>query len=105
LHESLAVIENVGGLHVVGLIKQRLNQKQVLRIANVLLQIRRHGRERLEQARKDALVGRGDRVAGVDQIKVDGSVIGVDDDLHRIANVVEIKVLRWLRRGEIGTRG
>ena len=104
LPEVLAVIENLGGLHVVGLIEPRLNQKEVLRIANVLLKVRRHRRERLEQARKDALVGQGNRVAGVHQIEVDGSVIGIDDDLHRIANIVEIEVLRWLRRGEVGTR-
>jgi len=82
LPEILAVIENVGRLHMVGLIELRLNQKQVLRIANVLLQVRGHSRERLEQARKDTLEGCGDRVTGVHQIKVDGSVIGIDDDLH-----------------------
>ena len=89
---------------MVGLVKPRLNQEQVLRIANVLLQARRHGSERLEQAREDALVGRRDRVCGIHQIKVDGPVIGVDDDLHRIADVVKIEVLRGLCIGKIIAR-
>ena len=89
---------------MVGLIQLRLDQEHILGIANVLLQVRRHRRERLEQARKDALVGRGDRVDGIDQIEVDGPVVSIDDNLHRIANVVEIEVLRRLRGREIGTR-
>ncbi len=70
----------------------------------MLLQVRWHRRERLEQVRKDPLIGRGNRVAGVDQIEIDGPVIGIDDNFHRIANVVEIELRHGLRRREIGTR-
>ncbi len=104
LPEILAIIENVGRLHVVRLIQPRLDQEQVLRIADVLLQVWRHGRERFEQTGKDALVGPGNRIAAVDQIEVDGPVICIDNNLHRIANVVEVDAWGRLRRGEIGAR-
>src|SRR5262249_23970186 len=82
LPEILSVIKNVSRLHVISLIDLRLNQEEVLGIANVLLQVRRHDSERLEQLWKDPLVCPGDRVRGVYQIKVDGPIKGIDDDLH-----------------------
>ena len=100
----LAVIKNIGRFHVVGLIKPRLNQEEVFRIANMSLQICRHGRKRLEQSREDALVGSGDRIRRVSQIEIDRAVIGIDDDLHGIADVVEIEVRRRLRRRKIVAR-
>ena len=42
-----------------------LDEKEVLWVANVLLQIRRHGPERLEQLGEDALIGGRDRICGI----------------------------------------
>ena len=58
----------------------------------------------LNRTGEDAPVGCGDRICGIDQIEVDGSVIGIDDDLYRITDVIEIETLRRLRIGKIVTR-
>ena len=50
------------------------------------------------------MVGRGDRVHGIHQVKVDGPVIGIDNHLYRIADVVEVDALRGLRIGKIAAR-
>ena len=76
---------------MVGAIHLRLDEEEVFRIADMPLQVLRHRRQRLEQAWKDAVVGRGDRVRAVDDVKVDRAVVGVDDDLDRVADVVEIR--------------
>ena len=43
LPEILAIVENLGAVHVVGAVHLRLDQEQVFRIADVLLQFLRHG--------------------------------------------------------------
>ena len=62
LPEVFAIVEHLRAVHVVGAIHLRLNAKQVLRVANVLLQIRRHRLQRLEYPRKNPLVGCRDRL-------------------------------------------
>ncbi len=51
-------------------------------------QILRHGLEILEQNREDPPVGLDHRVVGIGDVKIHGSVVGVDHDLHRIPDVV-----------------
>jgi hypothetical protein len=62
LPEIFAVIEDLGAFHVVRPVHLRLDEEQVLRVANMLLQVLRHGRQWLEEPWEDALVGRDDRV-------------------------------------------
>ena len=58
-------------------------------IAHVRAQRRRHLGERLEQAGEDPRVGGRNRIAGIRQVDRGRAVVGVDDDLHRVADVVE----------------
>jgi hypothetical protein len=71
---------------MVGPVDLRLDEEQILRVANMFLQVRRHGRQWLEQPRENALEGRGYRVGWIRQVKVDRPVIGVDDDLRTMSD-------------------
>ena len=44
----------------------------------------------LNSAGKDAPVGRDDRIGGIRDVERDRPVIGIDDHLHRIADVVDV---------------
>ena len=63
LPEILAIIEHLRRVHMVGAVELRLDQEEIFGVADMLLQVLRHGRQRLEQAREDALIGlrRSDR--------------------------------------------
>src|SRR5262245_21999518 len=82
LPKILPVIENVSRFHVIGLIDLRLNPKEIFRIANMLLQVRWHGCEWLEQVWENSLVCSDDWICNIHQIKIDDSIIGINDDLH-----------------------
>ena len=89
LPEILAIVEHLGRVHVIGAVELRLDEEEILGVADVLLQIGRHGSERLEQAGENALVGLDQRIAGLADIEVDRAVVGVDHHLDRVAHVVE----------------
>ena len=66
-----------------------LHSEEILGIAPMRFQFGRHLVDSGEQCRECLLVGRDDRIGRIDHVKLDGSVIGVNDGLHRIADVVE----------------
>ena len=70
----------------------------------MFLQFLRHGGQRSEESREDALVGRGDRVRGIRKVEVDLAVIGIDHDLDRIADIIEFPIRNWLSVREIIAR-
>ena len=84
----LAVVEGRGIGHVVGAVHLGLDGEQVLGIADVTLQIRRHLAAVLEQAGQHLPIGLDDRIVGVEDVERDRAVIGVDDRLDRVAQVV-----------------
>src|ERR1019366_10765664 len=104
LPEILPVVEDFRRVHVIGAVKLGLDEEEVLRVADVLLQIRWHGLERLEQPRENAPVGCDHWIGWVRYIKVHRPVVGVDDDLHRISNVIRSSTRKGLGIGEPLTR-
>jgi len=88
LPEILAVIEDLRRFHVVGAVGLRLNQEQILRVADVLLQVLRHCAERPEQARENALVRPHDGVGRIAHIEVGSPVVRIDHHLDCVADVV-----------------
>ena len=105
LPEIFAVIEDFGGVHVVRLVHLRLEEEEVLRVAHMPLQLLRHRRQRLEEPGEAALVGGGDRVGGIHHVQVHRPVVGIDDDLDRIADIVQPQLWEGPGVGERGTRG
>ena len=89
LPEILAIVENLRRVHVIGAVELRLDEEEILGVADVLLQVGRHGSQRLEQAGENALVGLDQRIAGIADIEVRRAVVGVDHHLDRVADVVE----------------
>src|SRR5215469_5849365 len=65
----------------------------------MLTQARRHFVERAEQARKSRLVNAYDRIRGIDDVEADIALVGIDHNLHRIANVTE-SIVSWLGVGK-----
>ena len=55
-------------------------------------QIRRHVFERVKQGGESPLITPYDRVVGINHVKTNGAVVGIDDDLHRIPDVVEVSL-------------
>ncbi len=88
----LAVVEGAGtaivGLDVVEQVRLGLGQEEVLGVAHVRPQLVGHGIHRLEHAVEDLRVGGDDRVGLVGDVEVHRSVVGVDRDLHRVADIV-----------------
>src|SRR4029077_14517435 len=105
LPQIFAVVEHFRNVHVIGLIHLRLDEEEILRIADVLLEIRWHGIERLEQLWEYTAVGREDWVRGVRHVEIHAAVIGIDDDLDRVADVVRPPVRKSLRVGEPAAPG
>ena len=66
-----------------------LSGEDVLGVAQVLLNHRRHRRERVEHTGEDRLVGPNDGIGGVHHVVGHLAGVGVDDDLHRVAHVVK----------------
>ena len=87
--DILAVVEDLRVAHVVGAVNRRLDVEQVLGIADVRLQRRRHRVERLEERREGLSVGLDQGVVGVRDVELGGAVISIDHDLHRVADVVD----------------
>ena len=73
---------------MVSLIDFRLNFKERVRISDVSAQILRHLGDILEEARIDLSDRVGDRFI-LYLIIIHGAVVGVDDDLDGIADVVD----------------
>ena len=73
----------VGGEHL------GLGGEEALRVAHVLFQVGRHVRLRFEHAGEDLFVGADDRVGGVEDVKAHVAVVGVKNDLHRVADVID----------------
>ena len=59
-----------------------------------------HLGERAEEAREDARVGREHRLLLVHGVEGDRAVVGVDDDLHGVPDVVEAEPAQRLRVGD-----
>ena len=85
---------------MIGAVKLGLDEEEVLRVADVLLQISWHGLERLEQLGENAPVGCDHRIRGIRYIEVHRPVVGVDDDLHRISDVIRSSTGKRLSIGE-----
>src|SRR5690606_10097124 len=66
-----------------------LNLEEILWIAEVILQASRQFRKRLEEVREDGSVDPKNRVVFIDDVVVDGAIIGIDHDLDRVPDVVE----------------
>ena len=66
-----------------------LDGENILGIAQVLLEIRRYRTQVIEHAGKRQPIGGQDGIFRVHDVKPDGSVVHVDDDLHGVADVVQ----------------
>ena len=87
--EILLVVKDLHVVHVVGQILDRLDLEHVLRVADVLLEGGRHLLERLEEVGEGAGVGLDNGIVGVDEVERGGALVGVDDDLDAVADVVD----------------
>ncbi len=86
LVEAPALGDVVAGVHV------RLHPEQVLRVAQVRLEVLRHLVEVGEQVRERRPVRPDERVLRVDDVELHRAVVGVDRRLHRVAHVIEFVV-------------
>ena len=86
--QILTVVERFRIRHVIQAVHFRLQFQQQLGVAHVLAQSRRHQGRILEQTRKDAAVGRDDRILRIEHVKRCRAVVGVDDHLHTVPHVV-----------------
>ena len=102
----LARKKDLGVGDVIGLIDLDLDVEQVDRDADVRAQAGGHRVDGLEELGERALVRLDDRVLRIDHIEVDGSLVRVDHDLDRVADVVDVVVVegRRLRVG-VGCAG
>ncbi len=67
----------------------RLQFEQQLGVANVFAQSRRHHGSILEKTRKDAAIGRDDRIIRIEDVKRRRTIVGIDNHLHAVAHVVD----------------
>ena len=81
-----------------------LDRKELLGITDVGAKVLGHGRERLEDARKQARIGLDQRVGGVADVEPHLAVVGVDRGLDRIADVVAHVAVRLGVRIHGGSR-
>ena len=61
----------------------------------------RHLALRLKQIRKDGLISFDNRIAWLEDIKLDGPIVRVYNCLYRVANVVDV-LARYLVGGRVG---
>ena len=86
---SLALEEVLGRQLILG-VQVGLDPEQVLGIAQVLAELRRHLADRCEQIGERALPRLQDRIVVFGRVERDGAVIGVDGRLHAVADVVRV---------------
>ena len=84
----LAVVDVLGLVHVIDGEHPRLSVEEVLRVAQVPPQVLGHRAQILEEAGEDPLPGVHQRVVRIGDVEGDRSIVGVDRDLHRVADVV-----------------
>ena len=85
-------LEELLGLELVLGVDVGLHPEQVLRVPQVLAQLGRHLRAGREEVAERALPRLDDRVVGVVDVERDRAVVGVDDGLDAVADVVRIGV-------------
>ena len=83
------VVEDLWLFHVVGRIDRCLEAEDVLGVPQVRPQVGRHLRERPEGSGQDLLPRFEDRIFDLGPVERHPSVIGVDDRLDRVADVVD----------------
>src|SRR5262245_25321239 len=86
------VVEHLLVLDMVGCVNQSLNPKKHLRVTNVAPQERGHLIFRREQARKHLLVSLDQGIIGAENVKMNSSVVGVDDYFDAVAYVIDAPV-------------
>ena len=94
LHEVFLLVENFRISLMVFGINLHLDFKQVLGVAQVGFQLRRHAFEAFQESGIHAVIGLNDGVFGVGQIVIHCAVVRVHHDFHRVADVIELLVMR-----------
>ena len=84
--------------HVIGPEDLGLHREEIIRVANMTQQIRRHCTHRLKEIRKDARVGADNRLLLIDDIEGHGTIIGIGHHFDSIANIIE--AARYLAIGK-----
>ena len=102
--EVLAVEQAASRLDVVGQILVGLHLEVVLRVTPVLLEVDGELVGGLEQVGEDVLPDLDDGVLVVDDVEVDGAVVGVDHRLDRVAHVVVTHAVRLRVGVAVGDR-
>ena len=96
--ERVVVEEHARIVHVVARQQIALDLEQVLRVAQVLVQLIADVFLRLHHAREYALPGLENRVFLVELVELHGAVVGIDGRLDRVADVAHLVVDQTLRR-------
>ena len=96
--ERVVVKEHTRIVHVVARQQVALHLEQVLRVAQVLVQLIADVFFRLHHAREHALPGLENRVFLVELVELHGAVVGIDGRLDRVADVAHLVVDQTLRR-------
>ena len=94
----------VGIGHVVARQDAALHLEHVLRVAQVLPQVRGDLALRQHRSRERLLPGLQDRVVLVPLVELDAAVVGVDDGLDRVADVVDVRIGLGHHVGALGRR-
>src|SRR5579863_3201673 len=85
-----AIVKSFGVADVIHAVHFGLGAEHGFGIAGVLAEVGGHGGGRLEEMGKEVAVGAQHRVFFVEDVKMDGAVIGVDGGLDGVANVIHI---------------
>ena len=91
--QVLLVVEDPRHRHVVAAIDLNLNREQVFGVAQMLSQVGWHLRQIAEHSGEGAPVDLQHGVLRVGNVEGHVPVVGIDDDLHRVANVVDASPL------------
>ena len=87
--EVLPVIEDLRNRHVECSVLVGLDGEEILRIPQMRFQIRRKLIQVHENARKRTPVNRQDGIVRIHDVKPDGSVVHVHNDLYGVSNVIQ----------------